>query len=94
MTVSVRALGSLGSRIPANMVVNNVETAGEAITRVGLPDSEGLAILINGHIANWDTPLHDGDVLQLVPQISGGENDFRLAILDFGLGITVRQSKI
>jgi len=72
MTVTVRALGSLRSRVPGSVTLENVHTVGEAIEQLDLPHTEGLAILVNGRLATWDTSLQDADVVQLVPQISGG----------------------
>jgi molybdopterin converting factor small subunit len=72
MTVTVRAHGSLRDRIPSGARLDDVHTVGEAITRLAIPPDLGLAIMVNGHIANWNTTLADGDLLQLVPALAGG----------------------
>ena len=72
MTVRVQASGSLRTYAPAGTTMEDAQTVGDAIERLHLPASAGLAILVNGHIAHWGTPLSDGDLVQLVPQLSGG----------------------
>lgn len=72
MAVSVQATGSLRIHIPSGTTLQDVETVGEAIERLDLPSSTGLAVLVNGHIAHWETTLHDGDSLQLVPGSPAG----------------------
>jgi molybdopterin converting factor small subunit len=72
MAVTVKTSGSLRERIPTNTVIENAQTVGQAIERLSIPDSVGMAILVNGLLAHWNTPLHDGDIIQLIPQISGG----------------------
>lgn len=47
-------------------------TVGDAATRLPLVRSTGLMILVNGKLAQWDTVLHDGDVVQLIPALGGG----------------------
>lgn len=73
MSVLVQATGSLRSRIPAGISLDNVRTVGEAIERLQLPPTEGLAILVNGRLAHWTTRLKDGDTLQLIPALAGGQ---------------------
>jgi molybdopterin converting factor small subunit len=72
MVVSIQPHGALREHIQAGVTLENVQTAGEAIERLSIPGSMGLAILVNGRLADWNTPLHDGDIVQLVPQICGG----------------------
>ena len=72
MTVTVRAHGSLRDRIPSGTKLEDVHTVGEAVERLVVSPDVGLAMMVNGHIANWNTPLADGDLLQLVPALSGG----------------------
>jgi molybdopterin converting factor small subunit len=49
-----------------------VETVGQAVERLSLPSDVGVAMLVNGRVAHWNTVLRDGDVLTLVPEICGG----------------------
>lgn len=72
MSVTIQVVGSLRSHFPASSVLEGAATVGDAIQKIGVPQSEGLAMLVNGRLAHWKTPLNDGDVLQLVPQLAGG----------------------
>ena len=72
MAVTIKAHGALRERMRDNTTLENVQTVGEALTRLALPPDTGIAILVNGRIAHWNTPLQDGDIIQIVPQLSGG----------------------
>jgi molybdopterin converting factor small subunit len=72
MVVSVEATGSLKSAIPNGTALSDVETVGQAVERLSLPSDVGIAMLVNGRVAHWNTELHDGDVLTLLPAICGG----------------------
>ncbi len=72
MVITIRAHGIFRERIPDNTTLEDAHTVGDAIERLDLPSDSGLAILVNDHLAHWNTPLHDGDIVQLVPQLSGG----------------------
>ena len=72
MKVRVEAGGSLQSHVPSQTILEQVDTVGDAITRLQLPRDVALIIMVNGRIAHWTTPLHDGDVMQLLPTIGGG----------------------
>ena len=74
MVVTIRAHGALRERIPAHTTLENVQTVGDAIQQLDLPPDTGMAMLVNDHLAHWNTQLHDGDIVQLVPQLSGGSN--------------------
>jgi molybdopterin converting factor small subunit len=72
MIVSIQGTGSLRARIPSGTTLEDVHTVGEAILRVGLPQTDGLAILVNGRLADWNTALADNDSIQLIPALAGG----------------------
>lgn len=72
MVVTITAHGALRERVGATTRVDNVQTVGEALSRLPLPEVEGLAILVNGHLAHWHTHLNDGDAIQIIPQLAGG----------------------
>ena len=72
MVITVKAHGMLREHIGASVLVQNADTVGEAIAHLSLREDVGLAILVNGMLAHWNTQLHDGDIIQLIPQISGG----------------------
>lgn len=76
MKVRVDAGGSLRSHVEPQTTLEQVGTVGEAIARLHLPRDVALIMMVNGRIAHWTTPLHDGDVLQLLPTIGGGAHDF------------------
>jgi molybdopterin converting factor small subunit len=72
MMVTVEATGSLRAVVPPGTSVANVETVGRAIEHLSLPCDVGVAMLVNGRVANWNTELQDGDVITLLPAICGG----------------------
>lgn len=72
MVVTIKAHGALRERIPAHFTIENVLTVGDAVQHLDVPTDTGMAILVNDHLAHWNTQLHDGDIIQLVPQLSGG----------------------
>lgn len=58
--------------IPPGTSVENADTVGEAIDQLALPELGELIMLVNGKPAYWNTELRDGDILSLLPAISGG----------------------
>jgi len=42
------------------------------VDRVGIPLERVKVILLNGRVADWDRPVHDGDSVSLVPPDVGG----------------------
>jgi molybdopterin converting factor small subunit len=75
MAVEIEGVGSLKSAVPAGMVLADVETVGQAIERLAVPADVGVAMLVNGRVAHWNSELHDGDVLTLLPAICGGSSN-------------------
>lgn len=47
-------------------------TVGQAAEVAGLTRRGGLVILVNGRLAEWQTPLADGDVVEFMPALGGG----------------------
>lgn len=72
MSITIQASGVLRQHVAPGHRLEGARTVGEAITRLGLPDLGELIMLVNGRPAHWQTELEDGDVLHLVPGISGG----------------------
>jgi molybdopterin converting factor small subunit len=72
MAVEIQTAGMLKQHIPSGATVDNVSTVGEAIQQLGLDHSGEIIMLVNGKPAYWNTELHDGDTLSLLPGISGG----------------------
>ena len=71
-TITVQASGSLRQHVAPDTTVRNVQTVGEAVTRLNLPEVGELIMMVNGRLAHWQMELNDGDTLQLIPAISGG----------------------
>jgi molybdopterin converting factor small subunit len=72
--VTVRALATLARFAPTGGTMEFVpgETVGDITKRCGLDFSEIGTVLHNGHPAEPDALLTAGDVLSLVPPITGG----------------------
>ncbi len=47
-------------------------TVAEVMARLGIPSNEVFTTVVNRQFASEDTPLRDGDRLDLVPPIPGG----------------------
>lgn len=73
-SITVRVSGNLKQHIAPGTTVHNVRTVGEAVTQLNLPETGELMLLVNGRLAYWHTELKDGDILQLMPAISGGQS--------------------
>jgi molybdopterin converting factor small subunit len=71
-TITVQASGSLRQHVAPGTTVHNVQTVGEAVTQLSLPEVGELIMMVNGRLAHWQMALNDGDTLQLIPAISGG----------------------
>ena len=71
MTVIIQASGILKEQIPSDLPVE-ANSVGEALAQYDLSAAGDVLLLVNGRMAHWQTKLHDGDVLKLVPAISGG----------------------
>ncbi len=54
------------------LVLEDSYTVGEAVGLLPLKRATGLIILVNDKLAQWDTPLHDGDEVELIPALGGG----------------------
>ena len=72
MPISIRPTGSLKRFIAPDTALENAHTVGEAVEQLSLPEDMGLVMMVNGRTAHWNTPLTDGDILQLIPTIAGG----------------------
>src|SRR4051812_21568001 len=58
--------GAVTLRLPAGARV------ADALVRLNLPPRRRIIVGLNGQSAEHDTPLHDGDHLDLVTPMSGG----------------------
>lgn len=72
MQVTVQAEGLVSGEAAAVLELNGASTVGDAARRLVLIRSTGLMILVNGKLAGWDTVLHDGDLVELIPALGGG----------------------
>jgi hypothetical protein len=72
MSVRVEGRGAISERIPPDLTFEDGHTVGEIMLRLDLPTAIGKIMLVNGRLANWDTPLQPGDVLQIVATAGGG----------------------
>ncbi len=72
MPITIRPVGSLKRFVAPGTVLADVHTVSEAVEQLSLPDDMGLVMMVNERVANWNTPLIDGDILQLIPTIAGG----------------------
>jgi sulfur carrier protein ThiS len=52
--------------------LEDARTVAEVFEHLGLVQTGGLAILVNGRLANWRTELQDGDVVRLLRAPGGG----------------------
>ena len=72
MAIIVEHSSSHDARSSQQTVLQDVRTVGQAIERVQLARDTGFIILVNGRVGHWNTELKDGDLLQIIPAISGG----------------------
>ena len=68
MTVTIQAEELLA----AGEMRLKAATVAEAAEQAGLQTRTGLVILVNGRLAEWMTPLADGDVVEFMPALGGG----------------------
>lgn len=71
MTITIQASGILKEQIPSDLYAE-ATSVGEALASFDLSAAGEVLLLVNGRIAHWQTELHDGDVIKLVPAIGGG----------------------
>ncbi|MGQ9457268.1 MAG: MoaD/ThiS family protein [Anaerolineae bacterium] len=76
MKVIVHVHGGLlrfsGGVSPLELDLPEGTTVAEVMARLGVPPSEVFTTVVNRQFVSEDTPLRDGDRLDLVPPIPGG----------------------
>ncbi len=72
MRVVIHAEDLVAGGAASVLEVDDPCTVGEAAQRLPLTRSTGLMILVNGRLAQWDTGLCEGDVVELIPALGGG----------------------
>jgi 5'-nucleotidase / UDP-sugar diphosphatase len=72
MTVYVELPDLQPGAPPRRERLEDVRTVAEAWMRLDLGQASGLAVLVNGRLADWRTELRDGDVVRLLRAPGGG----------------------
>lgn len=72
MIVYVESPGLQPGAPPRRERLEDVRTVAEVWARLDLGQPSGLAVLVNGRLADWRTELRDGDVVRLLPAPGGG----------------------
>ena len=73
-TITVKLFGTLRRKIESDqkVMISENETIRTVIERLSINPQVWYLYSVNGQHAKADTRLHDGDVLMIVPPISGG----------------------
>jgi molybdopterin converting factor small subunit len=73
-TITVKLFGSLRGKAGPDqkMVISKKETIRAVVERLSIDPQASYLYSVNGHQTKADAPLQDGDVLLIVPPISGG----------------------
>lgn len=72
MSITVQAHELTPTIGDASLTVDGARTVAEAVGMLRLPLRTAVIILVNGRLASWETPLRDGDLVELLPALSGG----------------------
>jgi len=74
MEVAVKLYGGLAQQTRGRTAVTLAEpaVAADLLRSLGLADHDVEIIVVNGDIAQFDTPLHHNDKVSLMPFIGGG----------------------
>lgn len=72
MAVIVEAEDLLPAGHAERVTLDGASSVAEAMAQLPLKRSTGIVILVNGKLGQLDTPLSDGDVVQLIPALGGG----------------------
>lgn len=72
MRIAIHAEDLPAAQPVSELVLEAPATVGDAARLLTLRNSTGLMILVNGKIAQWNTLLNDGDVIELIPALGGG----------------------
>ena len=75
MPVSLKLYASLSALTPENAAAYPVspgDTVGAIMEALGIHAGEAVSIVRNGHAAEPDTPVFDGDRIAFVPPVGGG----------------------
>ncbi|MGE5603089.1 MAG: MoaD/ThiS family protein [Nitrososphaerales archaeon] len=70
--VTLHAEDLLPDQASPVVILDGPCTVGQAVRLLPLTRSTGLIILVNGKLAQWDTALREGDLIELIPVLGGG----------------------
>jgi molybdopterin converting factor small subunit len=72
--VAVKATGGLKAYVPSagGVSVAGQATVGDVIKRLGIDSDLVMLFVVDGDLADMDSPLPAGSILELIPPISGG----------------------
>jgi molybdopterin converting factor small subunit len=74
LNVSLRATSHLSGFLPegGKLDLQEGSKVKDVFSRLGLDSDLVMLIVVDGRLADIDSPLEDGAVLELIPPISGG----------------------
>jgi molybdopterin converting factor small subunit len=74
LEIALRASSHLAEHLPASgrLALREGSRVQEALDTLGIDSDLVMLIVVDGELADVDTPLSDGLTLELIPPISGG----------------------
>ena len=74
MEISIRATSDLARHVPptGRVEIGEQITVEEVLSDLGINSDLVMLVVIDGELADLDSPLKDGATLELIPPISGG----------------------
>ena len=74
MEISLRATSDLAGLIPATgrVEIGEAATVEDVLNDLGINSDLVMLVVIDGELADVDSPLEEGVTLELIPPISGG----------------------
>jgi len=73
MPITIRLVGSLKQRLPTPPLFTAPTTVGAVLDALQLPGNVHCIVMVNERVAEDATVLQEGDEVQIVPVIGGGE---------------------
>jgi sulfur carrier protein ThiS len=72
--IEIRAASDLAEHIPppGKFSVSEQATVEDVLNELGINSDLVMLVVIDGDLAELDSPLQDGATLELIPPISGG----------------------
>ena len=74
MEISLRATSDLARLIPetGRLEIGDDSTVEDVLSNLGIDSDLVMLFVIDGELADMDSPLEEGMTLELIPPISGG----------------------